>query len=142
MKKLIASFLLIGSITTVGLNAADPNMDEIIQAMLDVKVMEDALLKDQSNKDQGVLILADSYSPISASKFDKPVVMIDGPDEANGRPYIMIKDLMIKKDKKAVLRGTYDGSDLKFKCKKTDDGWMFTHLSLKGNGRRVFEVEF
>ncbi|MEM9446773.1 MAG: hypothetical protein AAGA18_15635 [Verrucomicrobiota bacterium] len=144
MKKLITLLTII--IFTFGhqTTAADGVNDDIIQTLLDVKLMDDELRKEQSNVDEGVLIidLANSDTPISASKFDKPVQLIEGPEEANGRPYIMINDLTIKKEQKAVLKGTYDGSKLKFKCKKTDDGWMFTHLSLKGNGRSVFEVEF
>ncbi|GEM_PF-5150965 len=144
MKKLFVLLLITPFVSTTTLKAADGVTNEIIQAMLDVKLMDDLLSKEQSNIDNGVFIVdnANIGEDLSASKFNKPVQIVSGPNEASGQPYIMINDLSIKKGKKAILKGSYDGSDLKFKCKQTNDGWMFTHLSLKGNGRRVFEVEF
>ncbi|MEQ8712243.1 MAG: hypothetical protein RIC80_04460 [Cyclobacteriaceae bacterium] len=144
MKKLFSLLTLTILVTVTNLKATDDQTDKIIQTMLDVKIMNDLLSKERGNKENGVFILdnAELGEDLSSSKYDQPVRVIDSPNEANGQPYIMINESKIKKGKKAILKGTYDGSKLKFKCKKTEEGWMFTHLSLKGNGRSVFEVEF
>ncbi|MEQ9299561.1 MAG: hypothetical protein RIF33_13395 [Cyclobacteriaceae bacterium] len=144
MNKLLTLLLLTILSTSIGLKASDKVTDEIIQTMLDVKLMEDMLSKEQANIDNGVMVVDSEVVDLdlSVQKFDKPLKVIDGPHEASGQSYLMISSLDIKKNGKAVLKGTYDGSNLKFKCKQTEEGWMFTHLSIKGNGRSVFEVEF
>lgn len=144
MKTLITTLLLSAMVLTSFAKVGDKATDEIIQTMLDVKLMEDMLSEEQANINNGVMLVNSQVidSDLSARKFDKPVKVIDGPHEASGQSYLMISSLDIKKNGKAVLKGTYDGSNLKFKCKQTEDGWMFTHLSIKGNGRSVFEVEF
>lgn len=144
MKTLIATLLLSATALFSSAQAADQDTDQIIQSMLDVRLMDDLLSEEQANIDNGVLIVdSEMVDPsLSAQKFDKAVRVIDGPHEAAGNPYFTISSLDIKKGEKAVVKGTYDGSKLKFKCRKAEDGWVFTHLSLKGNGRSVFEVEF
>ncbi len=144
MKALITTLLISTIALTATAKAGNKTTDEIIQTMLDVKLIDDLLSKEQANVDYGVLIVdSEVIDPdLSAQKFDKAVRVIDGPYGASGNPYFTVFSLEIKKGEKAILKGTYDGSRLKFKCKKTEDGWMYTHLSLKGNGRSVFEVEF
>ncbi len=144
MKALITTLLISAIALTATAKAGNKTTDEVIQTMLDVKLMDDLLSKEQANVDYGVLIVDSEVidADLSAQKFDKAVRVIDGPYDASGNPYFTVSSLDIKKGEKAILKGTYDGSKLKFKCKKTEEGWMFTHLSLKGNGRSVFEVEF
>lgn len=144
MKRLITTLLLSTVVVIAIAKAGDKTTDEIIQSMLNVKLMDDILSKEQANIDNGVLMVdSDVIDPeLTVQKFDKPVKVIDSPYEASGQSYFMISSLDIKKGEKGILKGTYDGSKLKFKCRKTENGWAFTHLSLKGNGRSVFEVEF
>lgn len=144
MKTLLSTLLISAMALTATAKISDKTTDEIIQTMLDVKLMDDMLSKEQTNIDNGVLMVdTEVIDPdLSAQKFEKPVKVIDSPAEASGQPYFLITSMDIKKGVKAILKGTYDGSKLKFKCKQTDEGWMFTHLSLKGNGRSVLEVEF
>jgi hypothetical protein len=144
MKVLLTTLLVSAISLTATAKIGDKVTDEIIQVMLNVKLMDDILSKEHANTSNGILVVdSEVIDPdLSAQKFGKPVKVISDPVEASGQPYFLISSLDIKKDRKAILQGTYDGSKLKFKCKRTADGWIFTHLSLKGNGRSVFEVEF
>ena len=140
MKYIPNILILAGAVITFqSFTLSNWEVSEIMQAVVDLEPMESVWEKGGEGRMEPSYLVAHDHFP-EVPQFTihgKKVAVISeeaAADLSEDTPYIEVVDFKVKKGKKARLKFTYNGIDVKAVMVRQEGAWKHRRLSITGKG--------